>query len=153
MICRNANYIYRIVRIFINNANVNNMKTTPNQRLKQFRIAADLETEDLSEITGISKSLIEKMEAGQMNVSEKTAKTLKDKCRVQPEWLLHGIGELKFELTPVNPYRDYLLKRNNEEVVFLRNLIMQITGGKNINFLKALNPTGFDKKKSLRAVA
>lgn len=116
------------------------MKATANTRLKQFRTTAGLETEDLSEMTGISKSLIEKMEANQMAVSDKTAKILKDKCRVPTEWLMNGIGELKFEFQPVNPYRDYVLKRLEGEVTFLRSMLQSLATG-NPNFLRLINNT------------
>lgn len=124
------------------------MKTTPNQRLKQFRLAAELETGDLYEITGISKSLIEKMESGGVAVSEKTAKTLKEKCKLSPEWLLNGHGEMKFELTPVNPYRDYALKRLEGEVQFLRDMLKSFALNKQ-NFRIPLNGTAHHKKYRL----
>lgn len=130
-----------------------NMKATPAQRLKQFRTAAQIETKDLEEITGISKSLIEKMETGQMAISEKSAKTLKDKVKLPAEWLLHGIGDMTFELQPVNPYRDYLVKKMEGEIEFYRGLLTQMTGGKkSSSFLQALNGTGLSKR-SLGAAA
>lgn len=116
------------------------MKTTAGQRLKQFRQTAQLETGDIAELLMCSKSLVEKMESGGMPVSEKTAKSLFQKCRVPMEWLIDGKGDLSFEFDPKNPYRDYVVKRLEDEVEFLRNILRGFsTKG---NFHTALNSSG-----------
>jgi transcriptional regulator with XRE-family HTH domain len=125
------------------------MKTTANQRLKQFREKAGLRQEAIAAELDLSLSLLQKVESGQKDVSDKMAVMLNDRFQLPINWLLKGEGELTYSLIKENPYRDALYKELKDQVEFLKDTIKSITGSK--SFLPALNQTAH--KRGSRAAA
>lgn len=128
------------------------MKTTPNQRLKQFREKAGLRLEAIAAELDVSVSILQKVEAGGKELSDKMADSLNRRYQVPLSWLMRGEGELTYSLEKENPYRDVLYKELKDQVDFLKETIRSLTGAKG-NFRIPLNGTGLQKRKSLRAVA
>lgn len=133
------------------------MKQTVNERVKVLRKALGMSQNDFANDADLSVALVSKMETGTEKVTETTIDKLNRTFKVPKEWLLHGKGELIFEM-PVavksgqNPYQDVLYKELKEQINFLKETIRLMAGGRS-NFLRALNNPGLNKKRSLRAAA
>lgn len=93
------------------------MKTTPNQRLRQFREALNLSPTEMAAALKVSISLIQKSETGHMEVSERMAGQINQAFKLPKEWLLLGKGEMTYSLpSKDNPYENYAIQRLEKEV-------------------------------------
>lgn len=99
------------------------MKTTPGQRLKQFREKAGLRQEAIAAELDVSLSIIQKVEVSQKELSDKMAEALCRRYAIPLEWLIKGQGELTYQLEKENPYRDTLYKELREQIDFLKEII------------------------------
>lgn len=126
-------------------------KETPNQRLKQFRERAGLRQEAIAAELDLSVSLLQKLESGGKEISDKMAEALFRRYSLPFEWLMQGKGELTYTLEKENPYRDALYKELRDQVDFLKETIRAITG--KANFLKLLSHTGQHKRRRLSRAA
>lgn len=123
------------------------MKTTPNQRLKLFREKAGLRQEAIAVELDVSLGLVQKIEGGFKEVSDKMAEALQRRYQLPVKWLMKGEGEMTYNLEVQNPYRDTLYKELKEQIEFLKEIIR----GKSPNFRTALNLSGLQKRRSLGA--
>lgn len=71
-----------------------------NERLKELRKSLDLSMEAFGAQIGLNKASISRMEAGAMEVSERTARTICLRFHVREEWLRYGIGEMYESAAP-----------------------------------------------------
>lgn len=116
------------------------MKTTPNQRLKQFREKAGLRLEAIAAELDVSVSILQKVEAGGKELSDKMVDALNKRYQIPVNWLMKGDGELTYSLERENPYRDVLYRELKDQVDFLKETIRSLTGAKG-NFRIPLNQT------------
>lgn len=65
-----------------------------NERLKILRKALGLTMEGLGNRLGVGKSAINKLEKGENNITDQMQKSIIREFDVNPEWLLHGAGEM-----------------------------------------------------------
>ncbi len=65
-----------------------------NERLKILRKALGLTMEGLGNRLGVGKSAINKLEKGENNITDQMQKSIIREFDVNPEWLLHGTGEM-----------------------------------------------------------
>lgn len=91
-------------------------KRTIGQRLKSIRKKKDLTQEELSDICGISKPFIAKIEAGIQQPSTTVLFSLIDRCGVSIDWLLSGKGRMFID------DNRFISEIPDEYIEFLRNL-------------------------------
>lgn len=127
------------------------MKQTANQRLKLFRERAGLRQEAIAAELDLSLSLLQKVESGAKEVSDKMAEALYKRYQLPITWLMEGKGEMTYSLELQNPYRDYAIQHLEKEVSFLRDLLKGFT--QKPNFLPGLNLSGLQKRRQLRPKA
>lgn len=65
-----------------------------NERLKILRKALGLTMEGFGNRLGVGKSAINKLEKGENNITDQMQKSIIREFDVNPEWLLHGTGEM-----------------------------------------------------------
>jgi transcriptional regulator with XRE-family HTH domain len=130
------------------------MKTTPNQRLRQFRTALNLSPTELATALKVSVSLIQKTETGNMEVSEKLAAQIQQKFKLPAAWLMEGKGEMTYEIpqNETSPWRDEAYQVIKDQLakkdIIIDRLTQALLGNK--SFLQGLNGTGRARTRSLR---
>lgn len=68
-----------------------------NDRIKELRSALGLSQTEFAYQTGISHSLLTKIEAGDNQATNKVVAKIVDKWKVDEDWLTAGKGEMKYE--------------------------------------------------------
>lgn len=96
---------------------------TANQRLRIFRERAGLRQEAIAAELDISLSLVQKIEVGQKDLSDKMIDAICRRYSIPREWLVDGKGELSYKLEKENPYRDTLYNELRDQISFLRSLL------------------------------
>lgn len=97
------------------------MKATISDRIKELRTALALSQTEFAYQTGISHSLLTKIEAGDNPPTNKVIRKILEKWNVTEQWLSHGKGELKFEASTKsdNPWKEeayVVLKSENKRL-------------------------------------
>ena len=73
-----------------------------NERLKDLRLEKNLNQTDFGKKIGLSKSQIACYENGSRKITDRTITTICEKFKVNEEWLRHGIGPQKKQMTPAD---------------------------------------------------
>ena len=73
-----------------------------NERLKNLRLEKNLNQTDFGKKIGLSKSQIACYENGSRKITDRTITTICEKFKVNEEWLRHGIGPQKKQMTPAD---------------------------------------------------
>ena len=73
-----------------------------NERLKDLRLEKNLNQTDFGKKIGLSKSQIACYENGSRKITDGTITTICEKFKVNEEWLRHGIGPQKKQMTPAD---------------------------------------------------
>lgn len=135
------------------------MKTTVNQRIKEFRAETGLNQTQFAVKAGLSLPTISSIESNNAEVSGKTIKAICKAFNANETWINTGKGDM-FSDKPLqvihsepNPWRDALVQELKEEIAYLRDLLkMSVGGGKGTaaNFRKTSDVA---KAYQLRIVA
>lgn len=65
-----------------------------NERLKQLRLALELNQSDLSKRIGVSRSAISRLESGDINFTEQMILSICREFNVNRAWLVEGVGDM-----------------------------------------------------------
>lgn len=111
--------------------------TKMNERLKEIRLALDMNQEDFGKLLGITKSGVSDIESGRRKVTDQHIIMLKSqKHHLNEDWLRTGVGNMFIEQSEdaqISSFIGDLLK--DEEESFKRRLI---------SGLAALDQNGWD---------
>lgn len=133
------------------------MKNTTKSRLQDLLIKSGLDAYQFAKLHGLEYTTFSRLINGETEkLRTGTLRSIAEKLNISYEWLAFGKGDMaaKNEKTAKNdPWKDETFNSLKDEVKFYRQVIMQLTGGKPVNFLTALNLTGLNKKRSLGAAA
>lgn len=119
---------------------------TLGQRAKALRKTHRLTQIQLSERLGITHAAVSSIENGS-NPSEETIDGYIKTFDCSREWLINGTGPAPDGLISVgskaanidNPWKDELYIEMKQQIEFYKEIIRNLTKGKEPNFLKALN--------------
>jgi transcriptional regulator with XRE-family HTH domain len=94
------------------------MKTKVHDRIKELRSALALSQTEFAYQTGISHSLLTKIEAGDNPPTNKVLAKIIDKWQVSQDWLISGKGEMAFEKsdTAKEPWKDEAWQLAKEQI-------------------------------------
>lgn len=70
------------------------IKVSPNDRVKQLRIALDMSQEEMGKRLGVTRGAVCKIEIGDRKLTEQMAKSICREFRVNYFWLMKGLGDI-----------------------------------------------------------
>lgn len=125
---------------------------TIGERLTILRNEYNLTPEKLAALVGVTRVTIDNIEKGASNPYRSNVEKIASTLGSTYEWLGMGKGEMlpggKIELMSpektgisINPYRDYLVQKLEGEIVFYRQLLNNLTGGRNGGDNPSFQPT------------
>lgn len=93
------------------------MKTKINDRIKELRTSLALSQTEFAYQTGISHSLLTKIEAGDNPPTQKVLNKIIEKWNIDSEWLNTGKGEITFsEKVAIQDWKDEAWKLANDQL-------------------------------------
>jgi len=143
----------------LNNLKLKSMKTSIGKRISDMLISKNRDEQWLADAIGKHRTTVSRIINGETQPNKSTIHLLANALESNYSYIAFGIGEVKKTTEdPVkeiafDPARDTLYLELKGEILFYRDLIKQMAGGKPVNFLQALNLTGPLKKGSLGAAA
>jgi transcriptional regulator with XRE-family HTH domain len=141
------------------------MQNDVNERIKMLRTHLNLTQQEFSNKTGISIITVSKIETGDTAPSKSTLKKIITNTDVHSDWLLSGVGEIRFteQTEPqsgVGQWKDEAFSSMQDhvthlesEVLFYRNWINSLTAKiQAANFKNAFDPAGLPTLQIVESV-
>ena len=73
-----------------------------NERLKELRLEKNLNQTEVGKKIGLSKSQIACYENGSRKITDRTITAICEKFTINEQWLRHGVGPQKKQMTPTD---------------------------------------------------
>ncbi len=105
------------------------MKTTVNERIKELRNSLNLSQLEFASAVNSTITSVSRMENGSSQPRKSTLKQICNVFSVPEDWLINGIGEMKFNkeepqvYNDSNPWKDALVSQLKDENHFLKDQI------------------------------